>query len=253
MEEKQKERQFDEIEIDVLQLAAVLWEKIVWIAGTTVLFALIMLLITQFMITPMYKSTASLYVINRQGDGGSATSSDLSAATSLTYDFEEMVTTNLVLKPTIDKLDLDLSTRELKERISVQNPSNTRILKITVEDEDPNRAKRIADTLADISADAIVDVMEIEKVNSIDQGEVPKNPSSPSLFKNVVLGGMVGFVAACGVVVLKFLLDDTIKNDEDVEKYLGVSVLGSIPDMDPMKKQRKKIRYRHFFKKGSGR
>jgi len=232
MEEKQNERQFDEIEIDLLQLASVLWEKVLWILGSAVVFALVMLLITQFLITPMYKSTASLYVINRQGEGGSATSSDLSAATSLTYDFEEMVTTNLVLQPTIDRLDLELSTRELKDRIAVQNPSNTRILKITVEDEDPKRAKQIVDTLAEISADAIVDVMEIEKVNSIDQGEVPKNPSSPSLFKNVVLGGMVGFLLACGIVVLKFLLDDTVKSADDVEKYLGLSVLGAIPDIE---------------------
>lgn len=232
MEEKQNERQFDEIEIDLLQLVSVLWEKVLWILGSAVAFALVMLLITQFLITPMYKSTASLYVINRQGEGGSATSSDLSAATSLTYDFEEMVTTNLVLQPTIDRLDLELSTRELKDRIAVQNPSNTRILKITVEDEDPKRAKQIVDTLAEISADAIVDVMEIEKVNSIDQGEVPKNPSSPSLFKNVVLGGMVGFLLACGIVVLKFLLDDTVKSADDVEKYLGLSVLGAIPDIE---------------------
>ena len=250
-----EEKRFDEeIEIDLLELIGVLWEKAVWIISSTVLFALIALLATQFLITPMYESTASIYIINRQSSStGSASSSDLSAATSLTYDFEEMVTTNLVLEPTIRKLNLDLTTGQLKQRITVNNPKNTRILEITVTDEDPKRAKRIVDTLADISADAIVDVMEIEKVNSIDKGVVAKNPSSPNTMKNTAIGAMGGMVLACGIVVMKFLLDDTIKTDEDVERYLGVSVLGSIPDMEHNKVKRKKIRYKNPKIKGKGR
>ena len=239
-----EEKQLDEIEIDLLELLGVLWEKILWIVGAAVGVALVALLVTQFLITPMYQSTASLYVINRQGEGGSATSSDLSAATSLTYDFEQMVTTNLVLEPTIRRLRLDLTPTELAKRIIVDNPTNTRILKITVEDEDPERAKRIVDTLAEISANTIVDVMEIEKVNSIDKGTVPLYPASPSLKKNVAIGALGGAFLACAVVVLRFLLDDTIKNEEDVEKYLNVSVLGSIPDMENNKPLRKRAAYK---------
>lgn len=239
-----EEKQLDEIEIDLLQLLGVLWEKILWIVGAAVGAALVALLVTQFLLTPMYQSTASLYVINRQGESGSATSSDLSAATSLTYDFEQMVTTNLVLEPTIRRLRLDMTPAELAKRITVNNPTNTRILKITVEDEDPERAKRIVDTLAEISANTIVEVMEIEKVNSIDKGTVPLYPASPSMKKNVAIGGLGGAFLACAVVVLRFLLDDTIKNEEDVEKYLNVSVLGSIPDMENNKPLRKRAAYK---------
>lgn len=245
-----EEKQFDEIEIDLLQLLGVLWEKILWILGATVSAALIVLLITIFLITPMYQSTASLYVINRQGAEGSATSSDLSAATSLTYDFEQMVTTNLVLEPTIQKLKLDMTSAQLAKRVTVNNPTNTRILEITVTDEDPKRAKRIADTLSDISANAIVEVMEIEKVNSIDRGLVAQSPASPSIKKNVLIGALLGAFFSCAVIVLRFLLDDTIKNEEDVEKYLSVSVLGSIPDMENNKPHRKRIGRKSSQKKG---
>jgi len=244
-----EEKQFDEIEIDLLQLLGVLWEKVLWIVGATVGAALIALLITVFLMTPMYESTASVYIINRQGTEGSATSSDLSAATSLTYDFEQMVTTNLVLEPTIRRLNLDMTTEQLAQRITVDNPTNTRILKITVTDEEPERAKRIVDTLADISANAIVEVMEIERVNSIDRGIVPLRPSSPSAKKNVLIGGLAGAFVSCAAVVLRFLLDDTIKNEEDVEKYLNVSVLGSIPDMENNKPLHKRTVYKEAQKK----
>lgn len=235
-----EEKDFDEIEIDLLQLFHALLDKIVMIIAVTVGAALIALLITQFLMTPMYESTASVYVINRQGEGGSATSSDVTAATSLTYDFEHMVTSRVILEPTLKRLNLDMTIEQLAKRVTVSNPTNTRILEITVEDESPEMAKRIADTLSDIAAETIVSIMEIEKVNQIDKGLVAEKPSSPSLKKNVAIGGLLGAFLACGFVVLRFLLDDTIKTDEDVEKYLHLSVLGSIPDMENNKPAHKR-------------
>ncbi len=234
------EREKDEIEIDLLQLVGVLWEKVGVIAGATIGSALIALLVTQFLMTPMYESTASVYVINRQGEVGSATSSDLSAATSLTYDFEHMVTTHRILEPAMKRVGLEMSVEELARRITVTNPSNTRILEITVEDEDPEMAKRIVDELSAIAAETIVEIMEIEKVNSIDEGLVADKPSSPSMKKNIAIGGMLGCLIASGLVVMQFILDDTIKTDEDIEKYLHLSVLGAIPDMENNKPARKR-------------
>ena len=96
-------------------------------------------------------------------------------------------------------------------------------------DPDPERAKEIVDAVADISAKQITSVMQIEGVNVIEYGRVATSPSSPNVKKNTVLGAAVGVVLAIAVLVVKFLLDDTIKSSEDVERYLGITNLSLIP------------------------
>ena len=71
----------------------------------------------------------------------------------------------------------------------------------------------------------------------------------PSLKKNVMLGAIAGFVLAAGVIVLMTILNDTIKSEDDIEKYLGIPTLANIPDRKDYisgkaskKKKRKKRR-----------
>jgi capsular polysaccharide biosynthesis protein len=227
----------DEIEIDLKEVFYALWDKIWIIFLSTCVCALAAALITITLMTPKYQSTASLYVMNRQNAEGAATSSDISAATSLTNDFKAMITSNTVMEQTIAQLGLEMKTAELAKTISVTNPTNTRVLEITVTSKDPYQAKKIVDAVADISAERIVDIMGLEKVNVYEKGEVPTNPSSPSVKKNLLLGAALGFFLSCVVILAIFFLDDTVKTEEDVEKYLGKSVLAMIPeDGDKTKK-----------------
>lgn len=227
----------EEIEIDLKEVFYELWSKAVVIVLSAVVCALAAALITITLMTPKYQSTASLYVMNRQNAEGAATSSDISAATSLTNDFKSMITSGTVMEQTIEQLGLTIKAKELASMISVSNPTNTRILDITVTSEDPYEAQRIVDVIADISANQIVNIMGLEKVNVYQRGEIPTSASSPSLKKNLLIGAAAGFLLACAVVLAIFFLDDSIKTEEDVEKYLGKSVLAMIPEEGDGKKK----------------
>ena len=118
---------------------------------------------------------------------------------------------------------------DLVSKIKCEIESDSRVLQVTVTDPDPERAKEIVDAVADISAKQITSVMQIDGVNVIEYGRVATSPSSPNVKKNTVLGAAVGVVLAIAVLVVKFLLDDTIKSSEDVERYLGITNLALIP------------------------
>ena len=235
--EQQYER--DEIEIDLKQLFFVLWDKKWMIVLSGLILALAAFLVTRVFLTPVYASTATVYVMNRQSENA-ASSSDISAATSLTKDFEAMVTSRTVMEQVIDQVGLDMTTEELEKLISVSNPTDTRLLDITVEHESPEMAKEIVDCVASVASVQIVEMMGIEKVNIVDQGGIAENPSSPNTMRNVLIAGVIGVFIAAFFIVLRHLLDDTIKTSEDVEKYLGLSVLGVIPknEGDTVKKSR---------------
>ena len=98
-----------------------------------------------------------------------------------------------------------------------------------MENEDPHVAQEIADAVREAASVTIEDIMEIDAVNTIETANLPENPSSPSVMKNTAIGGALGIVLAAAILVLIFILDDTIKTPDDVDNYLGLNVLTSIP------------------------
>ena len=88
-------------------------------------------------------------------------------------------------------------------------------------------------------SDRVVTVMNMEKPSIVEKALEPTAPVSPSLMKNVLIGGIVGFVLAAAVIILLYFMDDTIKNEEDVRKYLGLNVLASLPDTKESRQRRR--------------
>ena len=167
---------------------------------------------------------------------------DLQIGSQLTKDYKIIVTSRRVLNQVIEDMELNLTYKELVEKVTIDNPQDTRILAISVEDPDPNMAKLIADRIAVTSSDYIGDIMEMVPPKIIEQGVVPASPASPSIKKNAALGGLACVAAACGVITLKVIMNDTIRSEEDVGKYLGMSVLASVPDDDGMAKEQQRNR-----------
>ena len=113
--------------------------------------------------------------------------------------------------------------------VSVSNPTNTRILYITATSTDPEEAKVLADTYADVAREFIATTMDTREPNMFEEALRPTSPSSPSKTRNVAIGFMLGFIAACGIITVRYLMDDKIHSSEDVEKYLGIPTLGMLP------------------------
>lgn len=143
-----------------------------------------------------------------------------------------------------------MTTKELKEEISITNTSGTRLMTVTVTDADPQQAADIANELIDQACIYLPQVMETETPNKVEDAIVPTRPFSPSYSKNTLLGALLGAVLCCGVLVVKFLLNDTFETPEDVTKYLGVQPLATIPEANLDGKHPNKKNAFARFKKG---
>lgn len=228
----------DEIEIDLKELFFVLLRHIWALVLSTVLCAGIAIVITKVFITPMYSSTAMLYVLTKTTSITSL--ADLQAGTQLTTDYEVFITSRPVVDKVIQDLDLNVQYEEFVKKVKVDNPSDSRILNITVENADPQMAKTIVDDLADVSSARMAEVMETDAPNIVDYGHVASEKTSPSTAKNTLIGALLGLLISCAYVVFIYMMDDTIKTQDDIEKYLKLNTLGVIPLEEGMVKKKKK-------------
>ena len=220
-------RNNDEVEIDLLQLFFELRKHFLKILLAAIIGGGIAGAFSKFVITPQFRSTAMMYILSKETTLTSL--ADLQIGSQLTNDYKTIVTSRPVLQSVVDELGLDMTYRTLGNKVSVNNPANTRIITITAEDPDPQRAKQIADAVANTSSDFIGDIMEMVPPKMIESGEVATQKSSPSNGRNAAIGAMIGALLVCGWVVVNMLMNDTIVTTDDVTNYLGVSVLASVP------------------------
>lgn len=225
--------QNDEVEIDIGHILSILWEKILLIIATGIIVGLAGFLVSKFLITPKYESETKLYVLNRANDSAT-TLSDVQLSTQLTKDYQILVTSAPVMNQVIKELGLNMKASELASTISVDTPSDTRVLQITVTSDDPKRAKDIADKVAQVSSKKICDIMKIEQVNVIEDGSLSEEPAVDTVQKWTLIGLALGIVLSCAVIIIRSMLDDTVKTTEDVEKYFDLSTLAVIPISEEM-------------------
>ncbi len=228
----------EEVEINLVELFGYLlhWIWLIVICGLAT--GLAGFLVSAFLITPEYQSTTGIYVMSRQS-GDTLTYSDTQLANQLTKDYEELIISRTVLENVIAEKSLPDTYESLKKRISVSNTSDTRILYITVTDTDPVRAMDTANAIRELSAEHILAVTEVKAVNTVDEANLPTGPSAPSIRKNTAMAAAVGLILCMAILVIRFLLDDTIKTSEDVEKYLGWGTLALIPVIEENQERRK--------------
>lgn len=218
----------DEIEIDLKELFFELMNNWVMIAISTVLVALIAFCISKFIMIPQYQSTAEMYVLTKSTSITSL--ADLQTGTNLTNDYLVIVKGRPVLEQVIKNLGLEDETyASLSGRVSSANPSNSRILQITVTDADPNRAKLIADEIADVSAAFIAEKMDQDAPRIIQYGYTDNDAVSPNTLMNTILGAAIGAFLAMAIVIITYLMNDTIMTADDIERKLGMNALGTLP------------------------
>ena len=230
----------DEIEIDLLELLRVLWSKIGYVILAALALGLLMVLVSKVFMKPQYESTTKMYVLSKQDSSSTVTSGDLQASSLLTKDYAELIQSRQVVETVIAQLNLDLTYEEFLNKITVTTQNDTRILSITVKDEDPYVASQMADAIRVAASDHIQNVMNTEAVNVVDEANIPDEPVSPSIKKNGLIGAIAGAFIAIVIIIIVYLTNDTIQTSEDVERYLGVSTLGIIPLAEGQKKSKKK-------------
>ena len=218
----------EEREIDLRELFFALKKRILWIIAAALLGGCIACGYTQIFMTPTYTSTSSLLVISKETTLTSI--ADLQLGTELAKDYEILIKSTPVLEEVIDNLGLNMDKNALKKSITVTNPADTRILDISVTNTDPEAAKEIVDQVAQVSSEFVGDKMEVVPPKIIEEGEIPTVKTAPSVTRNALLGLMAGFVLSAGLVVVLAVMNDTIKSEDDITRYLGISTLATVPD-----------------------
>ncbi|VDN46228.1 Capsular polysaccharide biosynthesis protein [Petrocella atlantisensis] len=222
-------------EIDLLELIKTLWKRKWIIIACVILAALMAFSYTRFAITPMYESKTTLMVNGSKSSGLSdiASSFDLGSinmSQKLVVTYSEIVQSRIVLEQVINRLELDLTYGQLLERITSVPVKNTEILQISVKHEDPEQAALIANTITDVFIKEVMRIIKADNVEIIDKAIGIYTPINVKLIMNVAIGGILGGMVGVGIIFLIILFDRTLKTAEDIEKHLGLPVLGTIVD-----------------------
>lgn len=185
--------------------------------------------IIQLTFVPRYQSTATLYILNQNTTQDSSVSEDFSLALKVVNDCDYLLKSHSVLDEVIDELGLDISYEDLSECISTSNPEDTRILEVSVEADSPEEAKRIVDKVCRTGTESITAAMGFQQVNLYEYGTLDDVPCNRTSLTTYAMVGLIAAVLTYTVFLILFLVDDTIKTDEDIERYLGLTNLGDIP------------------------
>lgn len=217
------------------ELTIDLWElfdsflKRKWIIAVVLILAMLLgAVYTAFFVEDTYTANTRMYVLNRSSEAY-ISSSDYSVSSYMIKDYEVLITGQNVADEVIKRLNLDISAGRLMNMISVKSVDNTRVLQISVVDTDPQRAADIANCVQQVASEQIKEIVNVEAVNLVYEAKVPQNKSGPSLVKNTTLAALLGVLLCVGALTVIYVLDDSIRTEEDVERYLGLSVLGVVP------------------------
>lgn len=193
-----------------------------------------------FFVTPMYKSNTTLMVNSSKGinAGDIAASFDIgsiSTSQKLVVTYGEIVKSRIVLEQVIDKLNLDMSYSKLLSRVSSAPVNSTEILKIEVQDEDPEKAAKIANTISDVFIKEVMRILKVNNVETIDRAIPLDVPVNVKTTLNIAISAVLGLMLGVFIAFALEYLDRTIKTPEDVHKHLGLPVIGTIADYSQLK------------------
>ena len=220
----------EEMTIDLMELLTQILDHWLLVVICAVIGTLIMGIYSFRIATPLYKSTAKLYVVNSKDSAINL--SDLQIGNYLAQDYQEVFHNWHVQDRVLEELGLNYTYSQLNSMISVSNPSNTRILYITATSPRPQEAMDIAGTFAKVACEFIAVKMDQVQPNIFEEARLPLTPSSPNKSRNLAIGFLLGALAAVAVVVVRFLADDKIRTPEDIEKLLGLPTLGVVTEQE---------------------
>lgn len=223
----------DEITLDLRDLFFVLRKRFKLIVSITLVATILSGIISFFVIHPTYEATLSVFIgknENEQSQKVSYDNSDVMMYQKLVKTYATIAKTNDVLEQVIQKLNLDVTTKELDKMIEVTPQQDTQIMDIKVQNKDPERARKIAETLTPIFIQKSKITIPNGNVQILDKVQVPEKPVKPHKALNVAIAFFLGLMVSIGLVFVLEYMDNTIKTQEDVEKCLDIPVLGTIPD-----------------------
>lgn len=228
-------------ELDIIELLYALKNKIKYIVITVVVFALLGLIYSKFLVTPMYKSSTT-FVLSKSKDitmqsenntnSEAITQNDITLNSKLVSTYSEIIRSKTIAKEVINSLGLDMTISEFISGVSVTSKDDTELIEITVSNSDSKLSADIANSLAEVFREKVNEIYKIDNLSVIDVAEPSDVPYNIGTIKNILLFAVIGLVLSCGVIFIIVYFDDTIKDEKDIESLLNIPVIASIPKLE---------------------
>ena len=224
-----RQMEMEEEVIDLSELLRLLWSHVLQIVAVGLVAAVISFLVCTFALTPRYQASVNMIVNTRQDSTTTVSTDNITSAKNMIDTYAVIIKSNLVLNDVIQRLGLDITYSQLADSITVGSVNSTQIMAITVTNENPGLAGKIAQTIAEVAPDVIVE--KVGSCKAVSDVEIGTTPVYPQTKKTTLLCALAGMVAACALLVVNHLLHNYIVDDEDVQKKLDLPVLGFIPEV----------------------
>ena len=225
--------EMEEQVISISEIFEAIKKRWIIIVAITLTATIISGIISFFVIDPVYEASTKVFVGKEENDNAAYNSSEINMYQQLLQTYAQAIKTKDLVNRAISGLKYDgLEARNVVESLTVNPISNTQILQIKYQSKDPNEAK---DVLKSVTDEFIVTAKELVpngNVRIIEEVELPQNPVSPNKKMNIAIAFLLGLMVSVGLVFLLEYLDNTYKNKEQLEKDLGIPVLGAIPDIE---------------------
>lgn len=222
-------------EVSIKELFFILAKRKKVIFLLTVVSILTSGIVSFFILTPEYETFTTL-MVGKPRDYGSSDSqldyNDVLLNQKLVPTYGQLVKSRLVTDEVIKNLELDLTPKEFEEKVNVNLVNDTEIIKVEVVDEDPKLAVAISNETAEVFMKTVKEKMKVENVQVIDRAQEPEKPIKPRPKLNMAIAGVLGFMISIFIIFLIEYLDSTIKTPDDVEKYLDLPIIGTIPNVE---------------------
>lgn len=217
-------------EIDLSELFSYFLSKFYIIIITTLVFLMIGLGYTFLIKTPLYSSDSTVILVNKSSQSSLGTiQSDITTNQKLVSTYRELVKSRRILRHVIDELKLGYTAEQLQKMVSVESVKETELIKITVSSKDPEEAYNIAKETVRVFQDEIMKIYNLENVSIIDEAKVSNSPYNMNTIKDIIIYIMLGIVVSCAIIFIIYYFDNSVKSVEQVEKILGIPVIGTVP------------------------
>ena len=229
--------------ISLRELFQTLRKRAWLIIAMTVIATMISGIVSYFVLTPIYQASTQLLVNQAKSEQPIYNINEIQTNLQLINTYNVIMKSLAILDIVKEELDLNMSIEELNEKINVTSEKDSQVVNVTVEDPDPHMAADIANTVASVFQREIVKIMNVDNVNILAKAEVKEQPVpvKPKPLLNMAIAFVVGMMTGVGLAFLLEYLDNTIKNEQDVEKLLELPVLGAVATIDEEEKEAKAL------------
>ncbi|SDL28282.1 Capsular polysaccharide biosynthesis protein [Clostridium cochlearium] len=224
----------EEITLDLKDFFYIIKKRSKLIIGITLMCTIVAGLLSFFVIKPTYEVSTDIIIGKLESEDGKLQSNnDVMMYQNLIKTYAVIAESQRVSEKASNKLNGKYTIAQLKDMMTVTPKQGTQILVIKNQGKDPQQTAKVAKAIVQSFVEEAKDVYPTGgNISVIDEPKVPKKPVKPKKALNMAIAFIIGLMGSIGLTFLIEYMDNTIKTENDVEKYLDLPVVGIIPKLD---------------------